>query len=360
MIDLKRIRAVALDVAGAGHSHDRQNDLSEFIWHLLERHYQMYIFSSNTDEDLAGEDFAHPQLVFLREEMPPTKALLEAHPQLLAPETVWITDDAQLQAWIRAAGLPFMYLEHHGHDLAGGHHLPHLSELSALLNPTALLLRDLTAMVDDVRRFRPQGALLVGIGGPPQSGYREFTLDLRALLQDAGHDLVELMDVSSLMRPMEALLEGDGDLADPWVSPEAGRWLCEAVLAPLRAGEPVFVEKRPANLPADFDAHFPLYLSEASVVLLFAELVFTQEVAEALDLSILLEVSSDETTRRLYEIPGGERFDPKFTEQYLKREGRIYNDYLQRNRVRERASIRVDANRPGAFQLGETDPAPLV
>jgi hypothetical protein len=360
MIDLKRIRAVALDIAGANQSHERQDELSEFIWHLLERHYRMYLFNSNSEQELAGEDFSHPRLAFLREEMPPSQATLERHAELRTPATLWITDEPRLQAWLRAAGLPFMYLQHEGPPRPGGQRLVHLSELTALLDPSGLLLRDLSAMVADVRRFRPQGALLVGVGGPPQSGFQQFALDLRGRLHDAGHELVELLDLSSLMRSTETLLEDGPGASGPWVSAEAGRWLREAVLAPLREGRAVYVEQRPALLPADFGAHFPLYISEASVVLLFAELLFATEVAEALDLSILLEVSPEETTRRLYEIPDGERFDAKFTAQYLSREGRIYQDYLQRNRVRERASVRVDADHPGAFVLDESEHAPLV
>jgi hypothetical protein len=360
MIDLKRIRAVALDIAGAGQTYETQDDVSEFIWHLLERHYRVYLLTTNKDDDLAGEDFAQPGLVFLREEMPPSQATLDAHAELVGPGTLWITDDPQLQAWIGAAGLEFMYLRHHADGLPGGQPVERLSELSALLHPTGLLLRDVGRMVDDVRRFHAGRALLVGVGGPPLSGYQQFALDLRGQLQDGGHELVEFLDLSSLMRSTEALLDSGDSKGSPWVSAEAGRWIGEQVLAPLAAGRAVFVEKPPAGLPRIFEAHFPLYISEASVVLVLGELLFTSELADALQLSILLEVSPEETTRRLYEIPGGERFDAKFTEQYLSREGRIYQDYLTRHRVRERASIRIDANRAGAFFLAESPQAPLV
>lgn len=362
MIDLKRVRAVALDIAGARQSHERQDDLSEFIWHLLERHYHMYLFSTDANEDLADEDFEHPRLSFLREEMPPGSDLLEAHPELTDPHTLWVTDHAPLQHWLRDSGLGFLYLAAAGSERpAGGEHLKRLSELSTLLDPTALLLRDVGAMIGDIRRFRPKGALLVGLGGPPRSGFQQLAVDLRRQLQDNGHELVELMDLSSLMRSTEALLDEGGTAGGMWASPEVGQWLHEAVLEPLRAGEPVYVERRPEQLPRDFDAHFPLYISEESIVLMFAELLFTPEVAGSLDLSILLEVSPEETTRRLYEIPPNEeRFDPKFTEQYMKREGRIYQDYLRRNQVREKAGIRVDANRSSAFWLEEAEQTALV
>ena len=67
-----------------------------------------------------------------------------------------------------------------------------------------------------------------------------------------------------------------------------------------------------------------------------------------------------ETPRGVYEIPPGERFDPKFTRQYLSREGRIYQAYLERHHVRERASLRVDANREGACFALPGNAAPLV
>jgi hypothetical protein len=360
MIDLKRVRGIALDIAGADRSYEWQDEVSEFIWHLLSRHYRIYLFSSNSEDTLADEDFSHPRLSILREEMPPSRAVLEAHPELRQPETLWITDDPALQDWIRAAELPFIHLRHHEQALAGGQQVTHLAELGALLHPTALLLRDFTALVDDLRRFRPQGALLVGIGGPPRSGFQQFALDLRAHLQDAGHELVDLMDLSTLMRSTESLLEAPDSLHQVWVSAEAERWLREDVLEPLRSGAAVYLERPPPTLPADFGAHFPFYVSNASVLLLFGELLFTQGVADRLDLSILLEVSPEETTRRLYEIPAGETFDSKFSEQYMSREGAIYKAYLERNGVRERASLRIDANREGAFFLDERAGRPLV
>ena len=169
------------------------------------------------------------------------------------------------------------------------------------------------------------------------------------------------MDLSTLMRTTESLLDEGGTAGGTWANGEVSQWLQSAVLEPLRAGQPVYVERRPEFLPRDFDAHFPLYISQESIVLIFAELIFTPEVAGALDLSILLEVSPEETTRRLYEIPPDEnRFDPRFTEQYMKREGRIYQDYLRRHQVREKAGIRVDANQSTAFRLEEGEPQPLV
>jgi hypothetical protein len=68
---------------------------------------------------------------------------------------------------------------------------------------------------------------------------------------------------------------------------------------------------------------------------------------------VLLEVGEQETTRRIYEIDE-ENFDTSFTEQYLTHEGRAYREYVSEHRVREGATLRVDADRPGTFKLMPT------
>ncbi len=133
----------------------------------------------------------------------------------------------------------------------------------------------------------------------------------------------------------------------------------ESVFRPLKEGRTVYVEQMPGFLPEDFSAHFPLFLTHQSILIVFAELLFIRPISELLDMSILLEVSPEETTRRLYEIPGGERFDPKFTEQYMKREGRIYAGYLADHKVKENVMIRVNANQEKALKLNTAVAAPL-
>lgn len=349
MLDLKTIRTVALDISGVNADHETQDETAELVWHLLQRGYQVYLFSTNEKEDLATEDFQHPRLAFLNEEMPPGSALLSRYPELEASTTLWVTEDAHLQDWIRQGDMPFASLAEPPEG-SGGTRIPRWSELVALLDPTAFALDEIAAILAEQRHHKPGRPLLVGVGGPPLSGYQDFAVSLRNRLQSEDLPLVELMDLSTLLRSTDALL-GEPDRASPWISPEVGRWVVDEVLEPLRAGRRVFVEHRPEVLPRDFDPHFPLFLSEESVVLVFGELLYTPEVAERLDISILLELDPEEMTRRLYEIPPDQRFDPKFTEQFQSREGRVYGEYLREARMPERASFRVDASRDNVFVL---------
>ncbi|HUJ73653.1 MAG TPA: hypothetical protein VL359_02300, partial [bacterium] len=104
---------------------------------------------------------------------------------------------------------------------------------------------------------------------------------------------------------------------------------------------------------ADFHAHFPLFISEESVVLVLGEMLFVPPVRELLHLAVLVEVTPGETARRLFELPEHEPFDPKFTTQYMEKEGARYRGYLERNAVREGADLHVDGNVPLAFRLAD-------
>jgi hypothetical protein len=212
------------------------------------------------------------------------------------------------------------------------------------------VIGDLVEAIAAKRRGMTRKSLLVGLGGPVLSGYQAFALDLKRDLELAGHPLVELLDLSPFLHA------SDDESAPPpqpgfWRERRAGEWLLRDVLGPIHAGRQVYVERLPPEAPPAFAAHLPLYLSEESVVLAFAEMLFVPEVRALLDLSILLDVSPKETTRRLYEMPDDEEFDPKFIEQYLAHDGKAYGEYLRTYRVEAQVDVRIDANRRSAFTL---------
>jgi hypothetical protein len=144
----------------------------------------------------------------------------------------------------------------------------------------------------------------------------------------------------------EAPLTGAGGL---WIDDAARNWVLSSILQPLSAGRRIYVESMPEHLPPEFAGHFPLFVTEDSVLLVLGEMLFAPPVVDLLDLRVLLDVSPAETTRRLYEIPRHEAFDAKFEAQYLAHEGRLYNEYLQRFDVLRRIDCHIDANHPGAF-----------
>ena len=344
MLDFNSIKTIALDIAGRNETFERQDALSDLIWLLLEKNYSVFLFSSTDEDDLAAEKFLHPHLTILQEKPLPGEALTSRFPALTTPGTLWVTEDRGLQKWIAEQGFPCAFRKGSAALERRGIRYGSLADLGQLLDPSRRVLRDLGHWFRRRGAGAAGGPRLVGIGGPPLSDFQRFTVDLKGQLETEGLPLVELLDLSSFLKNSE---DADGSLG--WRDAAAGEWIVEEVLRPLRDGRRVYVETLPQGIPRDFEPHLPLFLSEVSVVLIFAEMLFTAEIAGLLDVSILLEVSPGETARRLYEIPAGQRFDPKFTAQYLAHDGRPYRDYLLASGVAEKATIRISAEVPQVF-----------
>ena len=359
MENLKKIRSVALDTATSSVSYQSQDEITDLIGILLSRGYKVYLFSTGNSEKLLKEDFSYPNLVFLTSEMPPARLDLESHPELLDEATLWFTDDPTLQRWIAECGMRQVNLSEPPTAFGGAMRIGKISELGILLDPTSILLGEIVRVVDDFSENREQSPLIIGVGGPPLSEYQKFSLDLKFHLQDAEHDLVELLDLTHLMNTTEEIHSSGSPPKSPWVNLEAGQWVFREIFRPLRSGSQVYIENVPEGFPEEFSNNLPLYISQKSVLIVFAELLFIPAVSEILDIAVLLEVSPEETTRRLFEIPTSEQIDPKFTRQYLKREGSVYRQYLRENRVEEQATLRVNANKGLAFFLSERKPVPL-
>jgi len=343
------ITAVVLDVSPGYQSRDVQEALTDLVLHLLERGYQIFLGVTTDPSLLQVEDFAQPGITYLRERLPPSAALLAQHAALREPTTLWITDDAPLQGWIRQEGLPFAFPALREVSFAPDFAFNGYGDLAAMLDPTVNTLRDISQFIMERRLAKLSGALLVGIGGPPESGFQRFMVQLKPQLESDGAALVDFLDLTAFLRSSDDKPAPGGN--GLWRDAAAGQWLLDTVLSPLATGGRVYVERRPAPAPKDFDAHFPLFLSEESIVLVMGEMLFAPPIRDMLDVSILLEVSARETTRRLYEIPAGEDFPAKFLEQYLAGQGGRYRDYLERHQVVQRSTLGIDANRPLAFTI---------
>jgi len=350
MINLKSIRSVVFDVAKHAHSFESQDSYAEFIWNLLIRNYSVYLFSSDPKSSLANENFRHPRLFYILKGPPLDNELLEQHPTLITESTLWVTSNPEVLNWVMEQRLPAISIGPMGKHPEGVLKLNRLSELSVLLEPTAILLDEISQVVLAQLKERGPRPLLIGVGGPPGSNFQQFVINLRTVLNSAGVALVELLDISSLLRGSDGVLV-DPETPGPWVNEALGEWITEAVLTPLAQGKRVFLERGPDTIPEEFSAHFPLFISEESVVLIFAEMLFVPQMTPFLDMTILLELTHDETARRLFEIPEDERFDPKFTALYMKRNGLVYDAYLKASGMVGLASIRVDGNNPRALFL---------
>lgn len=354
MLDFSTITAVALDVESRKGSRMEQDNLANIIWHLLERGYQIFLISTKENDDLGGEDFRHQRLEILTDSMPPGEDFGKDRPRLISPETLWVTNDAGLQQWLVEQKLPFAFKSGKPAWAELAVRLGSLSELTVLLTPSGRVVKEIGQAVVDRVAALGRESMLIGVGGPSMSGYREFAEDLRHELQARECHLVELIDLTSIMEE-----EGDGPPKGSgpasWAQLKSGQWLTGEILRPFSEGRRVYVEELPPGIPRAFAPQLPLFLSEESILLVAGEMPFLPPLQDMLELSILLEVSASETTRRLYNILDGEPFDGKFTRQYMEHEGGIYRGYLENNKVESRADFRINAEKRMAFTL--THPA---
>ena len=344
------IAVLVVDVAEAMKSHESQDALTEFVWHMLARDYQIYLCTSTTKDPNADafalEDFHHPHLVWLPGVMPPTRKQVERFPALAAARTLWVTDDASLQRWVLDGAGAFVSLGGKTASFAESLHLGSWGDLGNVLDPTTRAARQIADTIAELQRSRP-GPVVVGIGGPPESGIERLTLELKRALEAGAAPLVEVLDVGPLFPESDA--EFPIRPAFPPDSP--AQWLVTAVLEPLAGGKPLLIEKPGPKVPEDLHSVFPLYVSGESVLLLIGENVFHRAIRQHIHVAILIEVAASETARRLYGVPEGESFDAALVQQYQERDGKQYQRYSEANQVVDGASMRVDGNSPRSFKL---------
>jgi len=349
MTDFNAIRVVALDVANHS-SEDAQDQVGELIWVLLQRNYQILVFSSKGNLEVAREDFRHPGLSFIQLTGEPGAHWVQTYPALGEPTTLWVSDHGPIQAWVSAQGLPLAYQEASEHALPWHFHYAALAEVGYLLDPSEFAYRAVGDWIADQQQQHPGATLVLAMGGPPMSLFQQFALELKHSLEAQGLPLVELLDISGFIKA-----SGDTSLDDleksPWVSDAAAHWLMAEVVEPALRGEPVFVEHASDEIPPAFLAHLPLYVAPGSVLLLFAEMALVEDMAQEVSATVLLEMNESESARRLFEVGEVGTLDPMFLSRYHAHEGKAYAWYLAAHHVARHAMFRVDANTPGVFRL---------
>ena len=350
MFDTSELTSISLDIAGSDESRARQKEITQLVWFLLDSNYQIFLISTNRNQDLSRENFQHPRLEFLRGAIPPTDEMEKAHPELKSGRILWVTDDPKLQNWLKAEKLKFAYRTARKSFGEHGTRIGSLADLAGLFDGSARVLGEVGGEILRRRGKNRAAPFLVGIGGPPMCGLPQFVVDLKGTLESLGWPVVDLMDMSSLLRRTDTEEPADGNGA-PWRGEATRDWFMRDILEPLHEGSRVFVESLPEGVPREFEAHLPLFVSEESVLLIIGEMLLIPDITRVLDVSILLEVSVRETTRRLYDIPESEAFEEKFVTQYLAHEGGVYRAYLEAHEVAENATVRVGAERVGSLSL---------
>ena len=366
-IDLARHQAPPPPSAGEAQQELPAKALTGLIVYLLTQEYQVFLFNAADPirVDIAGrsEDVPLEGLFVL----PRIQDVIDGKPRcqreypllFAAGDTLWHSDNGPLQEWLASRGAFCCGLERRAatpHEGLSYQHIHGLDELKAWLDPTTLLL-DAVIQGLRARARHPQRQLprVLGIGGPPFSDYAAFSALLAEHLGQADMGLVEAISLDPILP--QALRADPPTTATTWQDTAAGKSFLEHVLVPFQAGKDVFLRQPPPALEALADV-FPLFLSAAeSTLLLYGEQVLTSPLREHLDVALLFHVDAEETARRYFQLPSpsqqnteplrtADRQTADLTKQYLQREGRYYQRYLQRHRVKERADGMVRANRP--------------
>lgn len=349
MQEMTGVTAVSIDICNRDTSETYQEALGELILFLLERSYQVFLWSSTKDDDLSKENYDHQQIIILDGAPPFSNYIETKYPIISGKNTAWITEYAPAQKAARSIGAPYFYTSGQK-STPGGIKIGSLGEITLYLNPLTKLLREIESAIRAKQDARAYAPVIVGIGGPPQSGYQQFSLDIKQFFEADGHELVELLNLN----PLVAHADQDAPIRDDspfWVHEGAREWVVSELFEPLTSGKRFYQEGMPQGFPAEFEGHFPLFISEESILLVMSEMLFTLPLPEYFDLKILLDVSPAESTRRLYDMPMDDSIDSKFVEQYFLHEGKRYRDYLITNAVEQSVDFYIDANSPNGFHL---------
>jgi hypothetical protein len=344
MLDFATIRSVTIDIADSYSEGNLQDEAAEFILRLISQNYQIYLFSSNPKNSVALEEFEHPNLRFLREPMPPAPDLVEHVKDLVAEHNLWISDDPEIGLWTARHQLPLASRSQP--EAAGARNVLRyrtLGEVAAALDSTVRVAAEIARLLPKRDSAAKPKACLIGIGGPPLSGQSDLASAVKQQLEAVGYDLVETLDLSAL--------EAEESLQSESASHGRRRSLLDTVtnwLRQAKAGESFSVEALPPGFPQQFEAHLPLFVHGESVLIAFGVKPFDGELGSLFDVRVLLELDEQETVRRIYELDLQSQDAEAHELSYDRRE---YEAYLTSNRVRERATVRVDANLPGTFVL---------
>lgn len=342
---LEQIEAVALDCAPHTVNADSRQTFETLLLCLLERAYRVYLFSTSEHKKWT-HTLQDPRIVRLTAPPNQDPAIVQAHPQLCSKRCLWVTKDALLQGWLAAQELP---LATWGKNLPEySWRITQLAELTTLLDPSALLLREIVRRIQSARKVHA-GALLIGIGGPASAGSEALAEALAQLLCVQEEALTERLPLDTLLPTTESL-SADASRHGTWCDQAAGSWIETHLLTPLHAGEPAYHPQPPRVLPPSLCAHFPLYCAEESILLLSAEMPFASPLDRWLHMRILLELSEEECARRTYELPPGS-VDLRFRTQYAETQGQRYTEYLHAANLPQRADIRVDATQSKAWRM---------
>ena len=338
---LSQVRHLVFDLNSlpAVCSKEELDSLKRILLVLLERDFQVTVIWEESDYPVEWRN--QKELTVIR--IPRDDATLIFENQILfSPKYFWITENPTIQQHLEEHDRLFAYGNLTSEQVPGIHY-EYLRDLLELFNPSQHTVMLLSEIIVELKSQAPQQPLIVGIGGPDECGHAYFIEALLEALENR-EILVEGLDLTEL-------ISTEFHTRHYWRSDEIEQWMMNECLLPFSEGHRVFMETPPAFLDPYETTIYPFFLAPEMILVVWGTALFLPQLQQIMDIGILLEMSPKAATARLFGLDERENFDPDLIRKYEKNDGRLYEYYLQKFKVREWVEQRVDFDNFRAFQL---------
>ena len=326
-----------LDSLTGDFGQEQWGNFRELLRILHERDFQLVLLG----EEVSPTDW--PQLPRATIVAGPAEKSGPRNPRLGGADHFWITDRPSLHAWLQQQ--PAYFASRRTDMETQGFFCPRLEDLLQIFHPSRNTALEIAEQLLKSKQEAPDQPLLVGIGGPDDCGHAYFVGELLEALEEremlvGDFDLLELLGSEHQASP-----------SSPWRSLQHRDWFLETLVRPYTDGQVVTVMEEPELLRGYDTSTYPLFWAPEMVVLVWGTTLFLPELQPLLNTRILLEMTPKAAAARLFQLDERGDFNPDFVEAYLKGEGRLYEEYLAQNRVREQADFLVRFDNFHAFSL---------
>jgi len=270
---------------------------------------------------------------------------------LSGPDVFWFTEQSSLQKILSNSTRNFAGSNSQTLQI-GGLQYQNLYDMLQVFNPSKITVTDLSNTIFKLKHNSEHVPLIIGIGGPDDCGHSFFVGEFVDALEDQ-ELLISSLDLSQVLgTEFKKNEEKDKNAYSSfWLSEEIRKWIIDDVLSPYYSGEQVYIENPPSILK-DFDLTvFPFFLAPEMILIIWGTTIFLSEFENFLDLGILLELSDKSAAARMFGLDDRQNFDEAFVETYLKKEGKHYSEYLNKNGVIKKIDYRIDFDNFNAFRI---------
>ncbi|MGK5093396.1 hypothetical protein WDW89_15475 [Deltaproteobacteria bacterium TL4] len=336
-----QIHRIVFDLNSIGKSFKPEDwaSFEESIRILSDRDFKVILISKS---ELPFDPKKYTEISVLNEK---TLEVLPQNMSLLSQDVFWVSDEHEVQSALSEHRQFFAG----GTSTAvhyGGKQYQYLRDLIFIFNPSEISAQNIADSILKAKDNAPKEPFIVGVGGPEECGHEFFIEHLTEAIENRGVITVG-MDLNEVLGN-EFLVQSQG--TNYWRSSEIGNWILDVIVLPYLRGERVYIEKPPEFIELYEITLFPFFLAPEMVLLLWGTTLFLPEF-ERFDAHILLELSPKSATARLFGLDDREDFDSQFIEDYEKKEGKLYREYLDKYHVQDRINYRVDFNNFHAFRL---------